>query len=171
MNSLRLLYGIPDHALHMIYNGIDQDFWNPENINEQEIAHFKKTHHIAPTKTIGLYYGHSGKSKGLQYLITSIIPLLKENPDLQFIFNIIASKQSKTVIHHLKALRKKYHLEDRLLIFDGFALDALRLLVASSDFVVAPSLAEGFGSVHSEVSRMKKILITTEVGAIPEVVS
>jgi glycosyltransferase involved in cell wall biosynthesis len=37
--------------------------------------------------------------------------------------------------------------------------------------VIAPSLAEGFGSVHSEVCAMGKPLITTQVAAIPEVVS
>jgi glycosyltransferase involved in cell wall biosynthesis len=43
--------------------------------------------------------------------------------------------------------------------------------VACADVVVAPSLAEGFGSVHSEVCAMGKPLITTQVAAIPEVVS
>jgi glycosyltransferase involved in cell wall biosynthesis len=43
--------------------------------------------------------------------------------------------------------------------------------VACADVVIAPSLAEGFGSVHSEVCAMGKLLITTQVAAIPEVVS
>jgi len=43
-------------------------------------------------------------------------------------------------------------------------------LVAASDCVVAPSLSEGFGSVHAEVSSMQKPLITTHVASIPEVV-
>jgi hypothetical protein len=37
--------------------------------------------------------------------------------------------------------------------------------------IIAPSLAEGFGSVHSEACVMQKTLITTQVAAIPEVVS
>ncbi|MBO4203628.1 glycosyltransferase family 4 protein [bacterium] len=45
------------------------------------------------------------------------------------------------------------------------------MLVACSDVVIAPSLAEGFGSVHSEVCSMGKPLLTTQVAAIPEVVS
>lgn len=47
----------------------------------------------------------------------------------------------------------------------------MRELVACADVVIAPSLAEGFGSVHSEVCAMGKPLITTQVAAIPEVVS
>ena len=37
--------------------------------------------------------------------------------------------------------------------------------------MIAPSLAEGFGSVHSEVCAMGIPLITRRVAAIPEVVS
>lgn len=47
----------------------------------------------------------------------------------------------------------------------------MRELVASADCVIAPSLSEGFGSVHTEVCAMKKPLITTDVASIPEVVS
>lgn len=50
-------------------------------------------------------------------------------------------------------------------------MDKLRELVACVDLVIAPSLAEGFGSVHSEACAMEKILITTQLAAIPEVVS
>jgi glycosyltransferase involved in cell wall biosynthesis len=56
-------------------------------------------------------------------------------------------------------------------IFDGRERVALRELVACADLIIAPSLAEGFGSVHSEACAMGKPLITTQVAAIPEVVS
>jgi glycosyltransferase involved in cell wall biosynthesis len=56
-------------------------------------------------------------------------------------------------------------------LFDGWEPDELRELVACADVVIAPSLAEGFGSVHSEACAMGKPLITTQVAAIPEVVS
>lgn len=36
MNALRLVYGIPDTKLRMVYNGVDTEFWNKENIQEAE---------------------------------------------------------------------------------------------------------------------------------------
>ena len=36
--------------------------------------------------------------------------------------------------------------------------------------IVAPSLSEGFGSVHTESAAMKKPLLTTYIASIPEVV-
>lgn len=36
--------------------------------------------------------------------------------------------------------------------------------------IVAPSISEGFGSVHTESVAMKKPLLTTYIASIPEVV-
>jgi len=36
--------------------------------------------------------------------------------------------------------------------------------------IIAPSLSEGFGSVHTESVAMKKPLLTTYIASIPEVV-
>ena len=48
-------------------------------------------------------------------------------------------------------------------IFDGFEKNELRTLIASSDMMIAPSLSEGFGSVHTESVAMKKPLLTTYI--------
>ncbi len=169
MNSIRMLYGIPDNKLEVIYNGNDTMLWDPDSISPWEIKQFKKQHHIT-SDFVGIYYGHAGKSKGLDYLISVLVPLLETYPNMQFICNIIHSKSSADTLNRLKKLRTTHGLEDRLLLFEGVSQDVLRVLVASCDFVVAPSLAEGFWSVHLEASTMKKILITTTVSAIPEVV-
>ena len=47
----------------------------------------------------------------------------------------------------------------------------MRIFVACADTIIAPSLAEGFGSVHSEACAMWKNLVTSNLAAIPEVVS
>jgi glycosyltransferase involved in cell wall biosynthesis len=36
MNALRLVYGIPDRKLRMIYNGVDTSFRNPKQVGEAE---------------------------------------------------------------------------------------------------------------------------------------
>jgi len=37
MNSLRLVYGIPDKKIKMIYNGVDANFRNPEEVSPFDI--------------------------------------------------------------------------------------------------------------------------------------
>jgi glycosyltransferase involved in cell wall biosynthesis len=49
-------------------------------------------------------------------------------------------------------------------------MDELRNLIACSDIVIAPSISEWFGSVHTESVAMGKTLLTTNIASIPEVV-
>jgi len=62
MNSLRLLYGVPDKKIALVYNGVDYDFWNPNLVKQSEINE-RKSNYNPLKKTMCLYYGHAGKSK------------------------------------------------------------------------------------------------------------
>jgi hypothetical protein len=44
-----------------------------------------------------LYYGHSGISKGIDYLVEAIPEILQENPDAVLIFNLIPAKRDKEI--------------------------------------------------------------------------
>ncbi|HBB04563.1 TPA: hypothetical protein DCZ39_06860 [Patescibacteria group bacterium] len=92
--------------------------------------------------------------------------LVPVDSKLVFVFNLIDSKRTEAIKEQIR----KYHLGSSVQIFDGFEKDELRTLIASSDMIVAPSLSEGFGSVHTESVAMGKPLITTYVASLPEVV-
>jgi glycosyltransferase involved in cell wall biosynthesis len=92
--------------------------------------------------------------------------LVTVDAQLLFVFNLIDSKRTQTIKEQIR----KYHLGSSVQIFDGFEKNELRTLIASSDMIVAPSLSEGFGSVHTESVAMKKPLLTTYIASIPEVV-
>lgn len=169
MNSIRLLYWIPDQKLALIYNGVDYDFWNPSLVKDSDVLDRKNTYNPLK-KTMCLYYGHAGKSKGLDLLLQSIPNVIKEEPDFLFVFNIIDSRRKSLLVSRLQDLQK-YWYKKHIHIFYGMDKTDLRTLVASSDVVVAPSLSEGFGSVHTEVVAMQKPLITSFIASIPEVVS
>ena len=68
-------------------------------------------------------------------------------------------------------MSKQLKAGNRIQIFRWFSKDDLRIFVACADVIIAPSLAEWFGSVHSEACTMWKNLITSNLAAIPEVVS
>lgn len=169
MNSLRLLYWIPDARLHLIYNGIDYAFWDPKLVSSSEIIKWKDTYNRRNKYTV-LYYGHAGKSKWLDYLVDAIPNILRQNPNFLFVFNIIDSKRKSALISRLQWLQHQWY-KSQIQIFYGMDKVSLRTLIASSDVVVAPSLSEWFGSVHTEVVTMWKTLLTTFVASIPEVVS
>ena len=165
MNSLRLVYGVADKKIRMIPNGVDTNFRNPDEVNSMETKDWKNKYG-RNGRFVVTYYGHAGKSKWLDYLVKALPELVMVDSQLLFVFNLIDSKRTEAI----KETIKKYHLWTSVQIFDGFEKNDLRTLIASSDMIVAPSLSEGFGSVHTESVAMKKPLLTTYIASIPEVV-
>ncbi len=177
-NELKQYYWVKDEKISVIYNWVDTDFWNPRNVESREIFEWRKKYN-RDEKFVFLYFGHAGKSKGIDYLIQALPEILKlEN--VMMVFNIIESKRTKRILEKLKLLRTfpngrgllkvAQWKESNIQIFTGFSKEDLRKLIASSDCVIAPSISEWFGSVHTESVAMGKILITTKTSAIPEVV-
>lgn len=165
MNALRLVYAIPDQKITMIHNGVDTNFRNSDEIALGDIKTWRNTYGWN-NRFVVTYYGHAGKSKWLDYLVQALPELVTVDAQLLFVFNIIDSKRTT----YIKEKIQKLHLWSSVQLFDGFEKDQLRMLVASSDLIVAPSLSEWFGSVHTESAAMKKPLLTTYVWPIPEVV-
>lgn len=77
----------------------------------------------------------------------------------------LSKKKIQTLLSHLpKSARGKVKIRN------GLPKEELRALVANVQVVVAPSLSEGFGSVHTETLAIGTPLITTRVASLPEVV-
>ena len=170
LNSLRIKWWISDKKLHLIYNWVDNDFWDMKKVNKSEIKEWKNKYWWNDSYLIS-YYWHAGKTKGIDLLVDAIPHILKENPDSKLLFNIIPSKRSDYIVEKIDAISKQLKAEKRVQIFRGFSKEDLRIFVACADIIIAPSLAEWFGSVHSEACAMWKSLITSNLAAIPEVVS
>lgn len=174
MNSLRVMFGIPDHKINMIYNGVDTNFWDVSNVTEEEIVWWKKEnwwiwHYVL------LYYWHTWISKWIDYLVGALPDLVKNNPDIKIVFNLISAKRDNYI--KWKIEDQKFNIEqdkkfysDFVQVFNWFNVYQLRVLLASVDCVIAPSLSEWFGSVHTESCAMSKTLITTNIASLPEVV-
>lgn len=165
MNSLRMVYGIPDKKLTMIYNGVDTNFRNPEEVSSLDIESWKDNYG-RNNRFVITYFGHAGKSKWLDYLVNALSEMVLVDSKLLFVFNLIDSQRTK----YIKEKIQKFHLWSSVQVFDGVEKNELRTMIASSDLIVAPSLSEGFGSVHTESVAMKKPLLTTYIASIPEVV-
>ena len=170
LNTLRTLFGIQDNKLNLIYNGVDNDFRDPEKVMSLSIAQWREKYNRWE-KFVLLYYGHAGKSKGIDTIIHALPKILSQDENTIMVFNLIPCKRDNEIKKKIQEQAKKSGFLDRITIFSWWDIEQLRTLVASVDAVIAPSLAEGFGSVHSEVCSMGKPLITTRVAAIPEVVS
>ena len=165
--ELKENYKVDERKIKVIHNWIDDNFWNIKNVDSKEIFAVRKKYK-RDDKFIFLYFGHAGKSKGIDYLIKALPEVLKlEN--VMVVFNIIESKRSKKILNKLRLLRT-LQWQRNIQVFNGFSKKDLRNLVASCDCVIAPSISEWFGSVHTESVAMWKTIITTKTSAIPEVI-
>ncbi len=160
------LYKIPNKKLSVIANGIDTSIRNEANKNPERIAMFQKLHQLNDS-FVGLYYGHSGASKGLDYFVRSIPAILEQHPDFKAVLNIIPGKRD----YKIYKLIKKLHLEHHTIILHGLQQTDLVNLVYLADFVIVPSISDGFGLVAAEVSQLTRPLVVTRNGSLPEVVS
>lgn len=157
-------YKIPMEKINVIHNWVDYKFWDPNEVKDYEIRSFR-TRENRWDKFVFLYFGHAGKSKWIDYLVKALPELVKLD-NVKFVFNIIDSKRSSKILRKIN----KYVWE-KVQIFNWMSKDDLRVMVASCNCVIAPSISEWFWSVHTESVAMWKILITSKVSAIPEVVS
>ena len=165
LNTLRVVYGVSDSKISRIYNGVNSAFWSKDAVSRTRIKQRKQKYQRDNRFVIG-YYGHSGSSKWLDYLVDWIKRTIEMYPDAFFVFNLIHAQRDKYMKRYIQSLK----LHKNVQIYSGFSSDDLRTFVASVDVMVAPSLSEGFGFVHAETSCMETSLITTNVASIPEVV-
>ncbi len=166
--DLQKYYNINSNKISVIHNWVDTDFRNNDNygnVSEKEIYSLREKYWRGE-KFVFLYFWHAGKSKGIDYLITALPEILKSD-NIIMAFNIIESKRTKWILNKLNNIKFN---TNKLKIFNWFSKIELRKLIASCDCVIAPSISEWFGSVHTEAVAMWKILITTKTSAIPEVV-
>ena len=119
-----------------------------------------------------LYFGHTGISKGIDTLVEAIPEILASDPEIQLIFNFIPAQRDKFIKEKIQTFLAglSASARGRVKIWSGLPKEELRALVAHVQGVVAPSLSEGFGSVHTETLALGTPLITTQVASLPEVV-
>lgn len=165
MNCIRLCYGIPDNKIRMIYNWVDTDFRDSKQVSFDEM-YKRRSKHQRDNKYVLLYYWHTGKSKGIDYLIQALPKILEEQKDLCVVFNLIHAKRDKIIKKQIENCNWKEQIQ----IINGVEKETLRTIVASADCIIAPSISEWFWSVHTETVAMGKPLITTFIASIPEVV-
>ena len=171
LNALRLVYGIPDKKLFLAYNGVDYEFWSREKVSKQESLAVQKKFWLIGKRNL-LYFGHTGISKGIDTLVEAIPELLEQDSELQLIFNLIPAQRDTFIKAKIQTFLADLppSQKGRVKIWNGLPKEELRALVANVQAVVAPSLSEGFWSVHTETLAMKTPLITTQIASLPEVI-
>ena len=103
--------------------------------------------------------------KGLQYLLRAIALLAVDYPAIHLVVlgKINANGESQKLINNLA-------IGSRLEFVSGISTEALVTLYAEASVVVVPSVYEGFGLPAGEAMACGVAVVSTNGGALPEVV-
>jgi len=161
VNELTDLYGINKEKIHVIYNGVDiQKFkFRPNK------AELRQEFGLETDKKIVLFVGRLYHRKGLETLLRSIPPVLKEFSNVKFVISGTGFKEKE---ESLKNLAKELQIEDYVTFLGYVADEKLPDLYSASDIFVLPAIYENFPFAILEAQSSALPVISTNVGGIPE---
>ena len=148
--------GMESSRIRTIYSGLDLGH---EISSDSEIHEENKN-----TPTIGTV-ANLFPRKGLEFLIQAVYELKSRFPDIRC---IIVGTGDPEYFRKLKFLGDKLGLSKNI-VYTGFQEDVKPSLLKFELFVLS-SVLEGFGIVLLEAMSMKKAIVATRVGGIPEIV-
>jgi len=161
VNELTNLYGINTEKIHVIYNGVDIQKFKPRP-NKTELRH---QFGLEPDKKIVLFVGRLYHRKGLEPLLRSIPPVLKEFSNVTF---AISGKGFKEKEQSLRNLAKELKIENYVKFLGYVPDEKLPELYSASDIFVLPAIYENFPFAILEAQSTALPVISTNVGGIPE---
>lgn len=146
-------FAINRDAIALIYNGIDTEVFKPcPQVPRAERRLIATASADQPLK-------------GLHFLLKAFVILRKEFPDLRLLVIGKPKPGGKT-----EKLIRRLHLGEELQFERGISTQALVERYAGSTLAVVPSIYEGFGLPAGEAMACGVPVVSTDGGALPEVV-
>jgi glycosyltransferase involved in cell wall biosynthesis len=146
-------FGIPAQRITVVLNGIDTGIFRPL----PDVA--REPFHLITTASA------DQPLKGTQHLIPAVAQLVKSYPNLKLTF-IGAAKPGGVTERQIQ----RHELTDRIEFHHGISFEAIVQLYARATVAVVPSEYEGFGFPAGEAMACEVPLVSTDGGALPEVV-
>lgn len=164
---------VPSEKNKVLYNCVDFDVFNPENVDHKFIEDFKQKNNIKETDFCFIFSGRIHPTKGVLELVTAFKKLREENENVKLIIigrPNFGKDEETPYTKQLKELSKNMQ-ED--IIFTGFVEhDNMPTAITLGDCAVVASLyEEAFGVVALEAMAMKKAVISTISGGLIEPLS
>ncbi len=160
---------IPEEKISVIHNGLDYGFWNPRLVKAAEIRFLRKKLGLQD-KFVYLAWGRPGPSKGFEYFLQAVPEIARCRPQSVGLLMLSSVDKYPQKYAQLLQLTKQINMPENLRIISSLPQEELRTHIAMADCVVVPSTAEGFGYTAVEAMAMKKPLIVSDAGALPEIV-
>ena len=112
-----------------------------------------------------IYAGRLSREKGVDVAIAAFRRITERFPDA--LLQLAGDGPER---EDLRRLVSDYDLEDRVVFLGAVPPQEMPELMANSSVVLVPSRSEGFGLTALEAAQMRRPVVATRVGGIPEVV-
>lgn len=146
-------FALEEKNIHLVYNGIDTEVFHPLPDVEP------KPWQIMATASA------DQPLKGLRYLLIALSQLVKKYPQLNLL--LVSKPQAGG---ETESLIKRLNLAKHIQCVHGISTEDLVAHYAQSSVAVVPSVYEGFGLPAGEAMACGVPVVSTNGGALPEVV-
>ena len=160
----------PKNKFLVIFRGINTEYFDPNNIKQDDIIKLKNLWKLDKKKKIILLPGRLTSWKGQEMFIESLNIFRSTNPEIDFMAIILGTDQGRSVFRKkLENLVQQHDLIKNIKFVDH--CKKMPLAYYLSDVVVSSSIEpEAFGRVSIEAQSMKKPIIASNIGGSNETI-
>ncbi len=166
--------GIKENKTLTIHNGLDYQFWNPNNFKDEKANKIRENLGLKG-EFVYFSWGRPGTSKGFEHLIKAVPKISKSLPNSTFLLMLGSADKYKQKYNELmnliKELKTKENNNIKIKVIPSVPYEELGNYLKMVDCCVIPSIAEGFGYTTVESIAMNKPVVVSNAGSLPEVVS
>jgi len=162
-SEIQQYYNIPDHAIRIVYNGIDAARFNIGN-REKYRKEARAKEGFTDDNIVLLFVGSGFERKGLRYAIEGLARLPEEKRA-----NLKLLVVGNGSIPKYQSLAKKLGIENQV-VFAG-AQSNIEKYYAAADIFLFPTLFEPFGTVCLEAMASGLPVITTVIAGASEIIT
>ncbi len=161
---------IKENKVLTIYNGLDDQFWSCQDIDEEAVKEVRKKFNMQG-KFVYFSWGRPGESKGFEYAIKAVPEISQKIPNSIFVFMPASAEKYQKKYQELLDLIKILDLPGKVKLIPSVPHRELRYYLKAFDCAVIPSTAEGFGFNVVEANAIGLPVVASDAGSIPEVIS